>query len=220
MGHPVYSRAAYATAESAAVCDLAETCARPCTRVRVYVWWRGLVAARLPASALGCAARQDIEPSATQPGDHPRVQAALYSSPARISRTPAYPGPSPQPAIFRSPFSTGNEKRGPHPSRKHSTSGPSYPPATHGLLSSSSGLIPNCSFTRTRANIFAGEQHARHAAVQMLAGPFYTRRTTRGWTIGRSENLELAFDHWKERKRKRKRENGRKRKRERISRAR
>lgn len=119
-GHPVYLRAAYATAERAAVCDLAETCARPCTRVRVYVR-RGLVAARLPASALGCAARQDIEPSATQPGDHPRVQAALYSSPARISRTPAYPGPSPQPAIFRSPFSTRHEKRGPHPSRARKT---------------------------------------------------------------------------------------------------
>lgn len=43
-----------------------------CSRV-----WRGLVAARLPASALGCAARQDVEPSATQPGDHPRVQAGL-----------------------------------------------------------------------------------------------------------------------------------------------
>ena len=44
-GHPVYLRAAYATArrgaarrgaaERAAVCDLAETCARLCTRVRV-----------------------------------------------------------------------------------------------------------------------------------------------------------------------------------------
>lgn len=47
-----------------------------CMRVR-----RGLVAARLPASALGCAARQDVEPSATQPGDHPRVQPALLPFP-------------------------------------------------------------------------------------------------------------------------------------------
>lgn len=57
-------------------------CTRVCSRVHVYIRarvcvWRGLVAARLPASALGCAARQDVEPSATQPGDHPRVQPAL-----------------------------------------------------------------------------------------------------------------------------------------------
>jgi len=89
MGHPVYCARRTqrrGTAERAAVCDLAETCARLCTRVRVYVW-RGLVAARLPASALGCAARQDIELSATQPGDHPRVQTALYSSLACTSPT-------------------------------------------------------------------------------------------------------------------------------------
>lgn len=45
--------------------------------------------------------------------------------PLAISRTPARPGPSPHPAIFRSPFSTGHEEkeRAPHPSRarKHST---------------------------------------------------------------------------------------------------
>lgn len=61
-------------------------CTHACTHVRAARIharvWRGLVAARLPASALGCAARQDVEPSATQPGDHPRVQPALPPFPS------------------------------------------------------------------------------------------------------------------------------------------
>nr|KAF7412900.1 hypothetical protein H0235_012751 [Vespula pensylvanica] len=32
-------------------------------------------------ACLGCAARQDVEPSATQPGDHPRAHIGLYSPP-------------------------------------------------------------------------------------------------------------------------------------------
>lgn len=148
------------------------------------------MAARLPASALGCAARQDVEPSATQPGDHPRVQAALVaSSPARfLASSPS----APRPAIFRSPSSTG--ERGP---TRSLAPRPFVTPArtfyegrrTHlrpGLLSAGS----NCSFART-ARTFSQVNSTRDSPPYRCSRALFARvATTDGRSRARRERPE------------------------------
>ena len=111
MGHPVYCARRTqrrGTAERAAVCDLAETCARLCTRVRVYVW-RGLVAARLPAclgSRVRCPTGHWTQRDSTW-GSSAGTNRALLLSRLYLANSAARPGPSPRDISFSTVYTEG-----------------------------------------------------------------------------------------------------------------
>lgn len=142
------------------------------------------MAARLPASALGCAARQDVEPSATQPGDHPRVQAALVASlPPVLPRESSSP-PRASPRDISFAVLDGVHERGAPPARPPSPffpgnpranilRGPSYPPATRTPLRGF-GLRPNCSFART-ARTFSQVNNTRDTPPYRCSRALFAR---------------------------------------------
>jgi len=175
-GHPVYSRATYIRNGGARdrVRSRRNVCARPCTCIYMR---RGLVAARLPACLPACHGSRVRCPTGrwTQRDSTWGSSAGTSHAATRHRELPPI-----FPAIFHPPLSTGKRGPGPSSSPAPPMEEPSVPTCDPGWL-----LGPGGSplWTRTaashasRANIFAGEQHARHdTSYRCSRGPFCARR--------------------------------------------
>lgn len=186
-GHPVYSRATYIRNGGARdrVRSRRNVCARPCTCIYMR---RGLVAARLPAclpaTALGCAARQDIEPSATQPGDHPRVQATPLLGTANSRQS--------SPRYFICRFRQERGASAPRPPPLPRWRSRQYPPATQVDSSDRAARLfgPELLLRTHRARTFSQVNNTRDTTHPTdVRGALFARVAN---AIERPENLERA----------------------------
>lgn len=153
------------------------------TRIHVPVRSGGCSTACLCASTLGCAARQDVEPSATQPGDHPRVHTGrtpallLLFSCSFVPRNPATSYDISFAALDGMILERDRTRL--RPRANILRRGPSYPPVTtrtpyHGFV-----LQLKCSFARiARTFSQVNNIYETRCLVQMFIDPFCAERST------------------------------------------